>query len=87
MSIELDPVLHVGEVAVAALAERTIRSWPMPAISVFGRKSPVAVLIRRDEVTAAFEVDGRAIAPEDFERRFPGLAAAFKRAAGVAPDG
>jgi hypothetical protein len=81
MSVALDPVLRVGGVAVAALVECSVNCGRAPAIWFFGTKSPVAILVRRDGATSAFETDGTGIAPDDLERRFPGQRAAFERAA------
>jgi hypothetical protein len=81
MTVELDPVLHVGAVVVGALAERSVRRALLPGLSIYGSKHPVAVLIRRDGVTMGFNIDGEPIAADEFERRFPGCISAFERAA------
>jgi hypothetical protein len=81
MTVQLEPVVHVGAVAIGAVVECSIHHGSTPAIWFYGAKSPVAILIRRNGATTAFEIDGGEIAAKDFERRFPGQRAAFERAA------
>ncbi len=81
MTVELDDVIRVGAVAVAALVTRSVHCDFRRAVSIRCAKRPVAVLIRRDDVTTAFEIDGPRIDPDDLERRFPGQRAEFERRA------
>lgn len=79
--IALDEVIRAGGHTVAAVTKSWSQSCESSrAFSVHGAKWPIAILTRRDEVTAAFEMDGHPIEPDDFERRFPGLRAAFEAA-------
>jgi hypothetical protein len=79
MKIELDGIIHVGETTIAALAKSSVRCFGgANGLSAYGTKQPVAVLIRRDEITVAFEADGTPIPPEEFEQRYPGQRAAFE---------
>lgn len=77
----LDQVILVGSIAVAAVAQRSVRSNSRSAALMNGKKFPVAILIRRMDVTMAFEIDGPQIVLDDFERRFPGQRAEFERIA------
>lgn len=79
--VELGEVIRVGAVTVAAVVRRSVRGHVSHAVSIHGVKVPVAVLIRGDEVTMAFEIDGPQIALNTFERRFPGQRANFERVA------
>lgn len=79
--VDLDEVIRVGAVTVAALAKRSVHGDSLHAVSIYGAKHPVAVLIRRDDVTLAFEIDGPQIALDIFEQRFPGQRAEFERIA------
>ena len=87
MTVELGEVIRVGAVTVAALAERSVHCVSPHAVLVHGTKRPVAVLIRRNDVTMAFEIDGPRIALENLEQRFPGQCAEFERYAIIARDG
>ncbi len=80
--IELDDVICVGGVAIAAVVKRWVHHFDgFHAPSICGAKRPVAVLIRRHEGTRAFEIDGLRIDLDEFEQRFPGQRASFERAA------
>ena len=80
---ELDAVLRVGAIAAAAVAERSIRVVKIGAArSVFASKRPLALLIRNSGRTQAFEPGGASITLEEFDRRHPGLRAAFEQRAG-----
>ena len=79
MTIELDDIVRVGEVTVAALARRDVSGATGPAISVYGSKCPIAILARRDGRTMAFDITGAHIDPGEFDRRYPGHRAAFER--------
>jgi len=82
MKIELDSFIHIGEVAIAALAQSSIHcSDGLQVFSAHCTKRPVAILIRQHEVTMAFEIDGVPIPLEDFEQRYPGQRATFERLA------
>lgn len=79
MRIELDNVLLAGDTAVAALVKRSSHAWrDGTSLSGYGRKEPVAVLVRRHGKTQAFELEGSPIALDDFERRYEGRLAAFE---------
>jgi hypothetical protein len=76
----LGNVIGVGEVMVAAVVKRWVHQFDsFHALSVHRAKRPVAVLIRRHEVTAASEIDELRIGLDDFEQRFPGQRASFER--------
>ncbi len=81
MMLELDEVIRVGAITVAALAKRSVHGNSLCAVSIHGAKRPVAILIRRADVTMAFEIDGPQIALDDLEQRFPGQRAEFERIA------
>lgn len=78
MTVALDAPIRVGDVVVAAIAERRLQSG---ALWVHAEKRPVAVLLRRNGETLAFEPDGRPIGLDAFERRYPGRRAEFERVA------
>ena len=87
MTVELDNVISIGNVAVAALVQRiTHCSDRMGAFSVCCIKRPVALLIHRNGVITAFEIDGQHIDPDDFELRYPGHRPAFERLAIINVD-
>ncbi len=75
----LDQVIRVGSITVAAIAKRSVRGHPRWGVSIHGTKCPVAILIRRADVTLAFEIDGPQIPLDNLEQRFPGLRAEFER--------
>ena len=79
MMVEFDEVFHVGPVTVAALVKRSLHCDFLRGALICGAKRPVAVLIRRDGVTRAFEINGPQIALNDLEQRFPGQRAEFER--------
>jgi hypothetical protein len=82
MSIGLDRFIYVGGVAVAALVKSSVHCgeyWR--SLSAYCTKRPIAVLIRHDEVTMAFDIDGGRIELDAFERRYPGQRATFERQA------
>ena len=83
MKVELDGIIHVGAVAIAALAQSFVRCFGRPhGLSAHCTKKPVAILIRRNDVTVAFEVDGAPIPLDAFEQRYPGQRTAFERLVG-----
>lgn len=79
MMVELDDVICIGTITIAALVRRSVHGQFLHAVFIHGAKSPVAVLIRCDDVTIAFDIDGPQIALDDFEQRFPGQRAEFER--------
>lgn len=81
MTVELAEIVRLGTVALAAVATSSVGSSFAGGVSLRGAKRPVAVLVRRDKTTMAFEIDGRPIASEELERRFPGQRAEFERRA------
>jgi hypothetical protein len=82
MRIELDRVVRDGDIAFAALVKISVQFCGLLHLaSVQCAKHPIAVLIRRDDVTAAFEIDGAHIELDDFEQRYPGKLAIFERLA------
>lgn len=82
MMVELDEFICIGTVTVAALVKRLVHGDLLhAAVSIHGAKRPIAILIRRDDVTMAFEIDGLQIALDSFEQRFPGQRAKFERIA------
>lgn len=83
MSITLDKILFTKGVAVAALVNCSVHRVDCSrSLAVYCAKRPVAVLIRREGVTAAFDLDGRRIELDALERLYPGQRAAFERLAG-----
>jgi hypothetical protein len=81
MNVELDEVIRAGAVTVAALVNCSVHCGFMLTVSIHGSKRPIAVLIRRDDVTMAFEIDGPQISLDDLEQRFPGRCSEFERLA------
>ncbi len=81
MRVELDDVVRVGAVTIAALAQHMVCGRGSQSASFHGTKRPVAILIRRDNMTMAFEMNGRQIALDEFEQQFPGRRADFERIA------
>lgn len=79
MRIELDDVVRIGTVTIVALAQRSVCSQGSHGVSFHATKRPVAILIRHDDVTIAFEINGRQIAFDEFEEHFPGQRAEFER--------
>lgn len=82
MTVELDEVVRVGGVAIAALVERSVRRERWPPVSVFGAKRPAAILIRDGDGTRAFDPNGTPMALDELDRRFPGQRTNFERLAG-----
>lgn len=79
MSVALDQPLRLGETIIAALSERTAGGVRIgPALAGHGSKRPVAILVHRDGLTTAFDVDGTAIPSADFDLRYPDHRAAFE---------
>lgn len=81
MRIEIDDIVRVGAVTIAALAQRSVSGQGSHGVSFHGTKRPVAILIRHEDMTMAFEDNGRQIALNEFEQRFPGQRAEFERIA------
>ncbi len=78
MKAELDEVTRIGSTAVAAVIVRAIHSHGGAGTpSFYCAKWPLAVLIRHNGVTAAFESNGSRIDADKFERQQPGLRATF----------
>lgn len=87
MTVRLDPLVRVGDTILAVLSRVSVTGASGQAIWVHGTKRPVAILAYRDGATMAFDSDGTRIAPDDFERRFPGRLAEFQHLADCpAPD-
>jgi hypothetical protein len=81
MRTELDDIVRIGAVTIAATAQRSVRGRGSHGVALHGTKRPVAILTRHDDMTRAFEINGRRIAWDEFERRFPGQRAEFERLA------
>ena len=79
MTVELDDIVRIGEVTVAALAQREVQGAAGSAISVYGSKHPVAILVRRKQLTMAFEITGAPIELDEFDRRYPGHRIGFEQ--------
>lgn len=79
--IELDRIIAIGPVCVAAMVKRSLSSGSAHALWLHGTKRPVAVLIHLDNRTQAFDASGTQIATDDFERLYPGQLARFERLA------
>lgn len=79
--VELDEVIRVGAITVAALVKRSVLGDSVHAVWIHGAKRPVAVLIRCNNVTRAFEIGESEIDWDSFEQRFPGKRAEFERIA------
>lgn len=77
--VQLDDIIRAGAVSIAALSEQSVHHGTVPSTWILGTKRPVAVLIRRDDETLAFEANGSPIAFDDLEKRFPGGRAEFER--------
>ena len=80
MTIALDKAVQIGEIVVAAIVHHSVRCQHSSTVSFQANKYPVAILVRRDNVTATLDIDGSRITPADVEERFPGQRAAFERA-------
>lgn len=78
MTIALDRTLRFGRLAIAAIVNRSASCRRIGAVTFQAAKHPVAILVQRDGVTTAFDLDGSPIASVDVERRFPGLLSAFE---------
>ncbi|NND48775.1 MAG: hypothetical protein HKN60_00820 [Rhizobiales bacterium] len=78
MTVELDQIVRVGQVSIAALVESSIHRGYVHSLSFYGAKHPVAVLIHREDQTTAFEIGGPPIALDELDRRYPGQCARFK---------
>lgn len=82
MKVELDGVIHIGEIAIATLALSSVHCSGRPrGLLAHCAKKPVAILIRHNDVTIAFEIDGSPIPMDAFEQRYPGQCSAFERIA------
>lgn len=81
MTAALDPVVTIGAARIAAIVERSIGSQRAGGVFAWGAKRPLAILIRHNGVTTAFDTDGEPIALADVDRRFAGLRARFERLA------
>lgn len=79
MTVELDRPIYAGGAAVAAIVSRSVHAGAWRGLAICGSKRPIAVLVRRDGRTAAFEADGRPIPRDELERRFPEQYAEFER--------
>lgn len=79
---ELDEIIRLGEISVAALVKRSLYCDFSNTVSIHGAKRPIAVLVRCNDVTMAFEINGSRIAQNDLERRFPGQCAEFEKGSG-----
>lgn len=76
--VGLDELVRLGDVTVAAIAERSVRCHTSHAMAILAAKHPLAVLIRSRGMTIACEVAGAPIALLDLDQRFPGLRAEFE---------
>lgn len=87
MKVELDSIIHIGGTAIAALAQSSVHcSSKRRGLSAHCAKYPVAILIRHNDVTGAFEIDGAPIPMDVFEHRYPGQRSAFERLAVARPN-
>lgn len=77
MTIVLDEAMRIGETTIAAIVYRSTSCQDIGVISCQAAKHPVAILVRQDDMTIAFDLDGSPIAEEDIEKRFPCLLKAF----------
>ncbi|RIA47577.1 hypothetical protein [Dichotomicrobium thermohalophilum] len=82
MTVALDTVLRVGDMAVTAVVEQKVQAFHAgDAPSFHGTKRPLAILIRRSGVTLAFDATGRALELDAFDRRYPGQRQDFEQQA------
>jgi hypothetical protein len=81
MRLEFDDIVHLGGVTIAALAQRLVGGRDSHGFSFHGMKRPLAIFIRQDDMTTAFEINGCQIDLDEFELRFPGKRAEFERMA------
>lgn len=79
MTIALDQAIHVGKSTIVAMVNRSIMCQSMCTVSFQAAKRPVAILVKHDEVTLAFDLDGSPIAMEKVEELFSTALAAFER--------
>lgn len=87
MTVALDMVRRVGEVAIAAVVEQKVQAFcSVGALSFRGTKRPLAILIRRAGMTWAFDAAGQPISLHTFDCFYPGQRARFERQAGAPGD-
>lgn len=80
MTVKPDQPLFIGDIAIAALAERgTTCVGPLKGVLGHGTKRPLAVLIRQANKTTILDIEGTPIDIENFDRRHPGQRAAFEQ--------
>jgi len=73
MTLSFDQMLRTGPFRVVALTNATVTaSHTKKAVSVFGCKSPVAVLVRQGATLKAFRPDGAPMSKDDIEKLYPG---------------
>ena len=81
MTIMLDHVVRCGDVSIAAVTARTVRTRAgAQGVSLHGLKTPIAILLRRaGNATAIIEINGSGISAADLERRYTALRQEFER--------
>lgn len=73
MTLSFDPPQQIGPIRVVALTRiRVAANHTKKALTVFGYKSPVAILIRQGAILEAFGPEGAPMSRDDIERLCPG---------------
>lgn len=73
MTLSLDQILQIGPFKVAALSRTKVTPHHSnSAATIFGHKTPVAVLVRHGDNVQAFKTDGAPMLQEDIEILCPG---------------
>jgi len=73
MTLSLDQMLRIGPFGIVALANTTVTvNYTQKAATVFGHKSPVAILLRHGATLQAFSPDGAPMSKDDIEKLCPG---------------
>jgi len=76
----LDPLVRTGSDAVAALVEvRREARRAGSGLGGYALKRPIAILVRRNGATAAFDPAGVVIELNAFDRQYPGCRTEFER--------
>lgn len=73
MAVVLDPPVHCGGLAIAALAR--VMLWPIAGahgLSVVGHKRPLGVLLHDGTTLQGFDIAGRPLSEAEVETLLPG---------------
>ena len=71
MAIALGEVLRHGDISITAIIETTIHSHlSNGAAGIHGQRIPVAILVRQDASTVAFDTNGRTIPVDELDQHY-----------------